>query len=61
MESIYVHSYISKKLPGNFGIQLKAEVSCEGNFIMSRAQWCREGWDSCVSSSPIDTDISHNI
>ena len=43
MESIYVHSYISKKLPGNFGIQLKVEVSCEGNFIMSSAQWCRQG------------------
>ena len=58
MESIYVHSYISKKLPGNFGIQLKVEVSCEGYFIMSRAGLER---DSCVSSSPIDRDISQNI
>ena len=36
MESVYFHSYFSQKLPGNFGIQLKVEVSCEGYFIMSR-------------------------
>ena len=37
MGSICVHSYISKKLPGNFGIQLKVEVSCEGIFYNEQA------------------------
>ena len=63
MESVYFHSYFSQKLPGNFGIQLKVEVSCEGYFIMSRGQLVvqsREGL-CFLSFTPIERDISHNI